>query len=82
MTQGFRVGWTPLHLAAEAGHLKIVMYITDHLEDKNPSTDNGHTPYSLAKQNRKYLVVNYLNKAIHKQNRIGDHPPAESILGL
>ena len=66
------IGWTPLHFAAMEGHLKIVMCIAEFLEDKNPMAQDGQTPISLAKRRCKFLVVNYLNKAMRKQKSRGD----------
>ena len=41
-------GWTPLHSAAEEGHVDIVKYLIPHLEDKNPALDSGWTPLHSA----------------------------------
>ena len=41
-------GRTPLHYAAEAGHLNVVKYILDRISDKNPKDTEGRTPLHFA----------------------------------
>jgi ankyrin repeat protein len=41
-------GWTPLHKAAEKGHLKIVNLLLEHAIDKNPADKAGNTPLHIA----------------------------------
>jgi ankyrin repeat protein len=41
-------GFTPLHFAAEAGHLDIVQYLLDHGADVNAREPSGFTPLHLA----------------------------------
>ena len=41
-------GMSPLHYAAENGHLDIVKYIAEHLENKNPANNFGWTPLHFA----------------------------------
>ena len=45
-------GDTPLHFAAEKGHLKICKQIIEKISAKNPENDNGWTPLHLAAQNK------------------------------
>ena len=52
-------GTTPLHLAAEEGHLDIVKFIGDLLENKNPSDNLENTPQSLAEKNGHTDIVGY-----------------------
>ena len=37
-------GWTPLHSAAQKGHMKIYNFLLERTEDKNPIDDHGITP--------------------------------------
>ena len=39
---------TPLHDAANNGHVEIVKMIFDVVEDKNPTDRYGRTPFSFA----------------------------------
>ena len=41
-------GVTPLHLAAENGHLNVCEYIMMRIEEKNPADIYGVTPLDLA----------------------------------
>ena len=44
-------GITPLHRAAEGGHVSVCNLIIPHLKDKNPKDYDGRTPLYLAAQN-------------------------------
>ena len=37
-------GDTPLHIAADFGHLRLFKFIMEHASDKNPKNDHGNTP--------------------------------------
>ena len=39
---------TPLHYAAQNGHLEVSKLILDNIEDKNPGTRSGKTPLHYA----------------------------------
>ena len=41
-------GQTPLHAAADGGHLETYKIIMDKVEDKNSQANNGDTPLQLA----------------------------------
>ena len=67
-------GYTPLHIAAQQGHLNVCKLIIENVIVKNPSSDKGETPLSLATQyshekvcklftKRKTLDVNTVQKA-------------------
>ena len=43
--------WTPLHIVAERGNLKLSKYIIEKTGRKNPQRADGLTPYHLAAQN-------------------------------
>ena len=52
-------GNTPLHLAAQSGHLEICALFLEKLQCKNPENWKGKTPLMLAKEK-------YPNKSGHK----------------
>ena len=52
--------WMPLYYAAEMGNLKIVKYIPQHLEDKNPVNDKGYTPLDIAVEKGHLKIVKIL----------------------
>ena len=60
-------GRTPLHDAAEFGHLQICKLILDVTKDRCPKTRNGLTPQKIAAQNGyrdiEQLIVCYDAKA-------------------
>ena len=41
-------GRTPLHLAADSGHIEVCKILLLMTEDKNPPDDNGITPMDIA----------------------------------
>ena len=52
--------WTPLHIAAERGHLSLCKYIVKKTEDKFPKRLDGPTPLHLAAQNNHWNICKYL----------------------
>ena len=50
-------GWTPLHYAAESGHLDVCKLIIANVDDKNPINIFGETPKYAAKLNNHVEVV-------------------------
>jgi hypothetical protein len=46
--EGIDLGWTPLHEAAQHGHLVICYMIMNEITDKNPGNANGYTPLHAA----------------------------------
>ena len=58
------LGWTPLHIAAENGHLDIVKYIVQDLDERNPKTINGETPISLARDINHHEIVTFLEEGL------------------
>ena len=61
--------WTPLHEAAECGHLEMVKHITKHLENKNPPDNGGITPLHLAAEHGHLDVFKYLEKFLDDKNQ-------------
>ena len=55
-------GETPLHYAAENGHLAVCQYIMEEVDDKNPKNNSGHTAFQLAAQNGHWLVCQGLTE--------------------
>ena len=49
-------GWTPLHSAAEHGHLNICKLIIENIVNKNSKTRKGVTPIHLAVMNGNFEV--------------------------
>ena len=53
-------GRTPLHYAAQKGHLPVVQHICNLLEDKNPKDSNDVTPLHSAAGSGHLEVVKFL----------------------
>ena len=54
-------GWTPLHCAAENGHLSVCKLIVENVDDKNPKDFMGTTPIHLT---RNQEIINLIGNAI------------------
>ena len=65
-------GWTPCHLAAVKGNLKVFELIIEHLVDKNPPTTKGRniglTPLHLAAQEGHVSVCRLILKFAIEKN--------------
>ena len=59
---------TPLHFAAEHGHLKICETIITHLEDKNPAGNSGITPLHAAAYDGHLEICKLLMKNLDNKN--------------
>jgi len=51
---------TPLHYAAQEGHLSVVEYLVHQKADLKAEDYYGHTPLILASENGKSNVVEFL----------------------
>ena len=51
---------TPLHFAAQNGHLSVVEYLVNQKADLNAKNNKGYTPLSLANERRKMEVAEFL----------------------
>ena len=66
-------GWTPMDFAAFHGHLDIVKWYAEILEDPNPARItndefNGRTPMHLAAQKGHYDIVVFLSQLVNDTN--------------
>ena len=62
----FNSGGSPLHLAAENGHVELCRMIMDEIEDIFPKTEDKTTPLHLATRGGhtavKDLILEYVEK--------------------
>ena len=71
-----KCGMTPLHMAAQKGHLEVCKMIMECLEDKNPIDRLGETPLHFAAKNGhfdtcKLFIANENVDDINPQNIFG-----------
>ena len=50
------VKYSPLHIAAERGNLRLCQHIMNRIEDKNPKNFVGETPFHIAAEEGHYKV--------------------------
>ena len=48
--------FTPIHFAAQAGHVEVYEFLTENVHDKNPTTDRRLSPLHLAAKNGNLLM--------------------------
>ena len=60
--------WTPLHLAADNGHLEVFKFINEKVLVKNPKTIDGFTPQELAVGYCKRFIATTQGNSHHHGN--------------
>ena len=63
-----RAGYTPLHIAAQEGHLEICKLIVKYLIDKNPKKTDGITPLHSAAFKGQLEVCRFLIEEASEKN--------------
>ena len=61
-------GNTPMHGAAENGHLAICKLIIPNLNDKNPRNDSWRTPLDLAAENGHFDIFQLIMENVQQKN--------------
>ncbi|XP_043191074.1 uncharacterized protein LOC122364585 [Amphibalanus amphitrite] len=61
-------GQTPLHVAAQCGHLKTCQLLLEDGADPMAQSNNGENPLHLACQNSNYQVISLLRDFVAKQS--------------
>ena len=61
-------GKTPLHRAAENGHVEVCKIIMDSIADKNPKAGNGRTPLHVASENGHLEVCKLIVAQVSDKN--------------
>ena len=61
-------GKTPLHFAAQEGHLAVCQFIIEKVEEKNPKDNSGETPLRLATRNNHADVFLTIFKVLRENN--------------
>ena len=59
---------TPIHFAAENGHLEIVNYIAQYIKEVNPANKIGSTPLHYAAENGHMVVFKYIAEHLENKN--------------
>ena len=63
--------WSPLHITAEQGHLKLSRYIIDKTGDKNPKNREGATAFQLAAQEGQLEICKVFIQNLEDKNPRG-----------
>ena len=63
------VGATPLHMAAEKGHLESVKVLTSHGASTDCKRSDGYTPLHIAAKEGHLKIVEYLTSIMENVNQ-------------
>ena len=80
MNAKFKDGWTPLHMAAEGGHNKVVELLILKGADINAKNGDGRTPLDLAIEHKNAEIADTLRKHGGKKSgelKAGKETPSE-----
>ena len=58
---------TPLHIAANNGHLDVYQYLIRNVEDKNPQNREGLTPLQYAGMKNYHCFENFLSEYLQEE---------------
>ena len=58
---------TPLHCAADKGHLDVYQYLIRNVEDKNPQNREGLTPLQYAGMKNYHCFENFLSEYLKEE---------------
>ena len=61
---------TPLHLAAEKGHLELCIWIMDNLDNKSPVKSDGTTPLHIAAKSGNWHLYHVIQDKLVEKNPI------------
>merc|ERR1711981_1393734 len=61
-------GWTPLHLAARYGHVRIVEFLAPLVDNPNAPKPDGWTPLHLAARYGHVKIVEFLAPLVDNPN--------------
>ena len=68
--QTLQEGWTPLHSAAQAGHLDVVKLLTEAGSSTTAETVGGRIPIWFAAAENNLKVVTYLMQQPHDSYKL------------
>ena len=76
---------TPLHMAANNGHLDVCRHIIENVEDKNPADHNGDTSLHCAANTQNLdifrLIVEHIEDK-NPRNNVGETPKDLILFGF
>ena len=64
---------TPLHVAAEKGHLKICELISSKIDDKHPRDSDNQMPVHLAADNGHFKICKMFMRTLEDKNPVGEY---------
>ena len=64
---------TPLHVAAEKGHLKICELISSKIDDKHPRDSDNQMPVHLAADNGHFKICKMFIRTLEDKNPAGQY---------